>query len=66
MPPNAPNFYTTDQVAELLHRHIKTIQKMCKSGELGHIRDGHTYLISDDQLADWVARHSVDVDDLAS
>lgn len=42
--------YTTEQVAGIIHRHPKTVQKLCKDGIIVARKDRGGYLITGWQL----------------
>jgi excisionase family DNA binding protein len=50
----APIFYTTDEVAEMLKVHPKTIRAMIKSKRLQAVKVGQEYRITDEQIREYV------------
>lgn len=46
----APTFYTTEQVAEMLQVHVKTVRELIKSKRLKAVQMGNEYRITDEQL----------------
>lgn len=57
----ADHLHPVEEIAKRLHLHPQTVRKMINSGELGHILIGRYKLVSDDQLAAFIAlrRHDV-------
>ncbi|MBP1929165.1 excisionase family DNA binding protein [Methanolinea mesophila] len=47
---SAPIFYTTDQVADILHVHIKTVRELIKAKKLKAVKIGNEYRITGEQL----------------
>jgi len=47
---SAPVFYTTDQVAEILHVHVKTVRELIKAKKLKAVKIGNEYRITGEQL----------------
>jgi len=50
----APTFYTTEEVAEMLKVHQKTIRAMIKSKRLQAVKVGQEYRITDEQIRDYI------------
>ena len=50
----APTFYTTDEVADLLKIHVKTVREMIKSKRLQAVKVGQEYRITDDQIRQYI------------
>lgn len=50
----APIFYTTEEVADLLKVHPKTVREMIKSKRLQAIRVGQEYRITDEQIRQYI------------
>jgi len=50
----APTFYTTEEVADLLKVHVKTIREMIKSKRLQAVRVGQEYRITDEQIRQYI------------
>ncbi|MDD5047886.1 MAG: helix-turn-helix domain-containing protein [Methanoregulaceae archaeon] len=50
----APVFYTTEEVADILKVHVKTVREMIKSKRLQAVKVGKEYRITDDQLRQYV------------
>ena len=53
----APTFYTTDEVANILKVHVKTIREMIKSGRLPAVKVGQEYRITDEQIREYVEKN---------
>jgi len=49
-----PTFYTTEEVADLLKVHVKTIREMIKSKRLQAIKVGQEYRITDEQIREYI------------
>jgi excisionase family DNA binding protein len=52
--PPAPTFYTTDEVADLLKIHVKTVREMIKAKRLQAVKVGQEYRITEDQIRQFV------------
>jgi len=50
----APIFYTTEEVADILKVHPKTVREMIKSKRLQAIRVGQEYRITDEQIRQYI------------
>ena len=50
----APTFYTTEEVADLLKVHVKTIREMIKSKRLAAVKVGQEYRITGDQIRQYI------------
>jgi len=50
----APVFYTTEEVADILKVHVKTVREMIKSKRLQAVKVGKEYRITDDQMRQYV------------
>jgi len=50
----APVFYTTEEVADILKVHVKTVREMIKSKRLQAVKVGKEYRITDDQIRQYV------------
>lgn len=50
----APIFYTTEEVADLLKVHVKTIREMIKSKRLQAVKVGQEYRITDEQIRHYI------------
>lgn len=48
------NLYTTAQVAEKLHRNEGSVRKLCNDGTLRATKDGRQWLVSDEDLAEYL------------
>ena len=48
------SLYTTEQVAERLHRSEPSVRRLCHSGELRATKDGRQWLIHEDDLAEYL------------
>jgi len=55
-----PQMFTVGDVAERLHVHVQTVRGWIRSGELGHHDVGRYDLVSDDQLAAFLAARRQD------
>lgn len=53
-----PVFHTTNEVADLLKVHVKTIREMIKSGRLQAVRVGKEYRITEDQVRRYIGENS--------
>jgi putative molybdopterin biosynthesis protein len=51
-------FYTIEEVAKLLRVNERTVRKLIDSGELHATRVGRQYRISQEQLDDYLRRHT--------
>jgi len=50
----APVFYTTEEVADILKVHVKTVREMIKSKRLKAVKVGKEYRITDEQMRQYV------------
>jgi len=50
----APIFYTTEEVADILKVHAKTVREMIKSKRLQAVRVGQEYRITDEQIRQYI------------
>jgi len=50
----APVFYTTEEVADILKVHVKTVREMIKSKRLQAVKVGKEYRITDEQMRQYV------------
>jgi len=50
----SPTFYTTEEVAEILKVHVKTIREMIKSKRLQAVKVGQEYRITDEQIRQFI------------
>ena len=50
----SPTFYTTEEVADLLKVHVKTIREMIKSKRLAAVKFGQEYRITDEQIRQYI------------
>jgi excisionase family DNA binding protein len=51
--------YTTEQTAEILGVHRRTVQRLIRGGELGAIKVGRRLRVTEDQLRTFLQRHVV-------
>ncbi len=56
---NPPKFYTTDEIAEILHVHVKTVRDLINAKKLGAIKIGKDYRISEEQLKQFIENSTV-------
>ena len=49
-----PTFYTTEEVAEILKLHVKTVRELITGHKLGAIKIGKEYRISEEQLQKFI------------
>lgn len=52
-----PQFYTTDEVAELLHLNVQTVRNLLLKKELGGIKVGTEWRVSEIHLAKFIQDH---------
>ena len=50
----APVFYTTEEVADILKVHVKTVREMIKSKRLQAVKVGQEYRITDEQIRQYI------------
>ncbi len=53
-----PKFYTIEEVAKILRVNERTVRKLIDRGELKTTRVGRQYRISQEQLDEYLQRHS--------
>jgi len=53
----APIFYTTDQVADILHVHVKTVRELIKAKKLKAVKIGNEYRVTGEQLRRFAEEH---------
>ncbi len=53
-----PSFFTTDEVAKLLHLHPKTVRELINKKEMKAIKIGTEYRISEDDLRQFIKDHA--------
>ena len=49
-----PQFYTTDQVAELLHVNVKTVRELIKAKKLKAVKIGNEYRITEEHIRKFI------------
>jgi len=54
-----PFFYTTEEVSEILHLHVKTVRDLIRKKKLNAIQIGSEYRISDDHLTEFIKNSEV-------
>ena len=52
-----PQFFTTDEVAELLHLNVQTVRSLLLKKELGGIKVGTEWRVSEDHLTKFIKDH---------
>lgn len=55
-----PGLNTIRETAAQLKVHYKTVEKLIHDDELGHVRLGRRVLVTDDQIATFIADRRVD------
>jgi excisionase family DNA binding protein len=55
-----PSFYTTDEVAKILHLHPKTVRELLRQRKLKAIKIGSEYRISEDHLLQFIKEHETE------
>jgi excisionase family DNA binding protein len=48
------------EAADILHIHLKTLERRIHDGEIGVVRDGRRVFITDEQLAEYIAARTID------
>lgn len=54
-----PQFYTTEEVAKILHLHTKTVRELIVKKKLGAIKVGTEYRISQEHLRKFIEENQV-------
>lgn len=49
-----PKFYTTQEVADLLHLNVKTVRAMINQKRLRAVKIGNEYRVTDDHIRQFV------------
>ncbi len=52
-------FYTTEEIADILHVHPKTVRDLINGKKLGAIKIGNEYRISEEHLQKFIADAAV-------
>ena len=52
-----PQFYTTDEVAAILHLNVQTVRLLLQKKELGGIKIGTEWRVSEDHLLKFIQDH---------
>jgi len=60
---SSPRFYTTDEIAKILHLHVKTVRDLILAKRLKAIKIGNEYRISEEHLAQFVRDNETFSDD---
>ena len=47
-------FYTTEEVAEILHIRPEVLTRKCRNGEITYKRSGRKYLFSEDDITNYI------------
>ena len=52
-----PQFYTTDEVAAMLHLNVQTVRLLLQKKELGGIKIGAEWRVSEDHILEFIRDH---------
>jgi excisionase family DNA binding protein len=61
MTAHVTQMFTVDEIAERLHVHVQTVRLWIRKGELGYHKLGRYSMVSEDQLAEFLAARRHDV-----
>jgi excisionase family DNA binding protein len=55
---DAPKFYTTNEIAELLKMNVQVIARKLQCGEIAGYKIGKDWRVKDSDLMEWLEKHS--------